>query len=95
MVTRCVSWLAGSSAGRPACCLNAPYYLLRGGYLTDSSLSHERIYGYYWSSTHRNTGAVGASYTLYFRSGYVDISIDDIGGGYHYNGFSVRCVAAG
>lgn len=71
------------------------HYLLRGGYLTDSSLSHERIYGYYWSSTHRNTGAVGASYTLYFRSGYVDISIDDIGGGYHYNGFSVRCVAAG
>ena len=66
--------------------MNAPYYLLRGGNLFDSSLSYAGSGGYYWSST-----PVGSSYAYYlFFSGYVDTDSS-----YHYYGFSVRCVAAG
>ena len=67
--------------------MNAPYYLLRNGYLRTSSLDYAGSYGSYWSSTPN-----GSSYACYllFNSGYVNTS-----GGYRYYGRSVRCVAAG
>lgn len=67
--------------------MNAPYYLLRGGYLFDSSLGDAGSYGDYWSST-----PIGSSnaYRLYFFSGYVLTDRDG-----RYYGQSVRCVAAG
>ena len=67
--------------------MNAPYYLLRGGYLLYSSLYSAGSDGFYWSSTPSGSSY---AYTLYFVSGGVD-TID-----YNrYYGFSVRCVAAG
>ena len=68
--------------------MNAPYYLLRGGSLYGSSLYGAGSDGYYWSST--SDGSSGA-YRLYFYSGSIDASVSN----YRYNGFSVRCVAAG
>ena len=67
--------------------MNAPYYLLRGGYLYNSLLDAAGSNGYYWSSTPN-----GSSYAYYlnFLSGYIHASY-----GYRYHGFSVRCVAAG
>ena len=67
--------------------MNAPYYLLRGGYLLDSSLYGAGSYGYYWSSTPN-----GSSYAfhLYFLSGRVYTY-----GSYRFYGQPVRCVAAG
>ena len=67
--------------------LNAPYYLLRGGALSSSSLNLAGSYGDYWSST--PTGSSYA-YLLLFCSGIVDTL--DVS---RYNGYSVRCVAAG
>ena len=67
--------------------MNAPYYLLRGGYLYYSSLDLAGSDGLYWSST--PDGSSGA-YLLYFTSGNV---LTD--GSLRYRGFSVRCVAAG
>ena len=67
--------------------MNAPYYLLRGGALLDSSLDGAGSYGIYWSST--PYGSSGAC-DLGFRSGVVDTSYD-----VRYFGLSVRCVAAG
>lgn len=66
--------------------MNAPYYLLRGGYLFDSSLSFARSYGYYWSSTPSGSSF---AYALYFYSGGVAAHYFD-----RYDGQSVRCVAA-
>ena len=67
--------------------MNAPYYLLRGGSLSNSSLSGAGSTGYYWSST-----PYGSSYAygLRFLSGRVGTSYY-----YRHLGFSVRCVAAG
>ena len=67
--------------------LNAPYYLLRGGDLNNSSLYGAGSFGYYWSST--PNGSSGAYY-LYLDSGSVSTYSY-----YRYYGFSVRCVAAG
>ena len=67
--------------------MNAPYYLLRGGVLDNSSLGIAGSRGYYWSST--PSGSSDA-YRLYFRSGYIGTYGDT-----RYYGFSVRCVAAG
>ena len=67
--------------------MNAPYYLLRGGALADSSLNLAGSGGRYWSSTPN-----GSSYAclLLFSSGLV-VTDDNV----RYLGFSVRCVAAG
>ena len=67
--------------------LNTPYYLLRGGYLGNSSLRSAGSYGFYWSST---PNASSGAYGLSFDSGTVNTY-----GGSRYNGFPVRCVAAG
>lgn len=68
--------------------MNAPYYLLRGGYLYGSSLYSAGEEGRYWSSTPSGSGY--ANY-LYFASSDVNI--------WHLTersyGFSARCVAAG
>lgn len=68
--------------------MQSPYYLLRGGYLGNSSLYSAGSAGYYWSSTPN-----GSNIALYltFNSGYLNIN------GYYerYHGFSVRCMAAG
>ena len=66
--------------------MNAPYYLLRGGYL-DGSLDNAGSGGYYWSSTPNGSRL---TYFLSFISGYVNA-----GANYRYYGRSVRCVAAG
>ena len=68
--------------------MNAPYYLLRGGYLYDSSLDTAGSSGYYWSSTPSGSSY---AYRLLFGSGYIYAS----GSNYRYSGVSVRCVAAG
>ena len=68
--------------------LNAPYYLLRGGYLLNSSLYTAGSYGYYWSSTPYGSSS---AYRLFFTSGNVYAS--DLNG--RYIGYPVRCVAAG
>ena len=67
--------------------MNAPYYLLRGGYLYDSSLDTAGSGGYYWSST-----PIGSSDAclLVFYSGRIGTFVN-----IRYGGFSVRCVAAG
>ena len=67
--------------------MNAPYYLLRGGDLGNSSLIGAGSGGSYWSST---PGGSSSAYYLLFYSGYVRTSYD-----YRYYGQSVRCVAAG
>ena len=67
--------------------MNTPYYLLRGGVLYSSSLSDAGSDGYYWSSTPNGSSF---AYYLSFYSGYIYTDYD-----YRYNGFSVRCVAAG
>ena len=64
------------------------HYLLRGGYLNYSSLDDAGSRGYYWSATPSSSRS---AYYLYFYSGYVDADDYFI----RYNGFSVRCVAAG
>ena len=69
------------------CRLNASYYLLRGGFLSYSSLSDAGSRGYYWSST---PNGFSYAYGLYFGSGYVDTYLN-----YRYLDYSVRCVAAG
>ena len=67
--------------------MNAPYYLLRGGYLDASSLNHAGSLGYYSSSTPNGSSR---AYILHFTSGSVGTSY-----GYRYYGQFVRCVAAG
>ena len=67
--------------------MNAPYYLLRGGYLHDRSLDDAGSGGYYWSSTPDGSSYV---YFLFFFSG--DIYTTYL---YRQYGFPVRCVAAG
>ena len=67
--------------------MNAPYYLLRGGELRDSSLVSAGSYGCYWQST---PYASSSAHYLIFTSGYVDTYI-----GNRYYGQPVRCVAAG
>ena len=67
--------------------MNAPYYLLRGGYLIGSSLYAAGSDGLYWSSTPDGSSY---AYSLYFTSGNVDTYDDN-----RVYGFSVRCVAAG
>ena len=67
--------------------MNAPYYLLRGGRLGNSSLNNAGSWGYYWSST---PGGSSRAYALGFYSGYVNTGNDT-----RYYGYSVRCVAAG
>lgn len=68
--------------------MNAPYYLLRGGYLYDSWLEDAGSFGNYWSSTPNGSSN---AYYLGFDSGYVTTGFVSI----RYHGFSVRCVAAG
>ena len=67
--------------------MNAPYYLLRGGFLDGSSLNDAGSSGGYWSSAPDGSSY---AYFLIFGSGYVYTIYD-----YRYYGFSVRCVAAG
>ena len=67
--------------------MNAPYYLLRGGNLNNSSLPNAGSRGYYWSSTPDGSSD---AYGLYFGSGSVYTTFSD-----RYRGQSVRCVAAG
>ena len=67
--------------------MNAPYYLLRGGNLLNSSLNTAGSNGFYWSSTPYGSSY---AYVLYFYSGYV--STYDY---FRYYGQPVRCVAAG
>ena len=67
--------------------MNAPYYLLRGGYLDNSSLIYAKSYGYYWASTPDDPSG---AYELSVYSGNVTTYYGD-----RYNGRSVRCVAAG
>lgn len=67
--------------------MQSPYYLLRGGYLRNSTLFDAGSGGYYWSSTPRGSSY---AYGLYFSSGSVYSGYD-----LRYRGLSVRCVAAG
>ena len=67
--------------------MNAPYYLLRGGYLANSSLNRAGSGGYYWASTPYGSSD---AYELYVYSGYAYMG--DVG---RYRGQSVRCMAAG
>ena len=67
--------------------MNAPYYLLRGGALNDSSLLNAGSYGFYWSST---PSVSSPAYFLLFLSGFVSTLFDG-----RFLGLSVRCVAAG
>ena len=67
--------------------MNAPYYLLRGGFLHYSSLYNAGSYGFYWSSTPDGSNI---AYYLNFYSG--DVVTGNVN---RYYGFSVRCVAAG
>ena len=69
--------------------MNAPYYLLRGGWLRDSSLNYAGLWGYYWLS--RPDGS-DAAYSLVVESNNVYVL-----GMYNwrYLGQPVRCVAAG
>lgn len=66
--------------------MNAPYYLLRGGFLSNSSLNYAGSNGYYWSSTPRGSSD---AYVLSFTSGNVYAGLSDR----RYYGLSVRCVA--
>lgn len=66
--------------------MNAPFYLLRGGYLGSTTLRDAGSYGDYWSSTPRSSIH---SYEMNFASGYM--SVHDTG---RYYGLSVRCIAA-
>lgn len=66
--------------------LNAPYYLLHGGWLDGSSRQEAGSYGYYWSSTSISSDN---AYSFYIGMGGSN------GGDYRYYGLSVRCVAAG
>ena len=63
------------------------HYLLRGSYLSNSSLYDAGAYGFYWSSTPYGSNS---AYVLLFYSGGI---ITDFN--FRYLGFSVRCVAAG
>ena len=67
--------------------MNAPYYLLRGGTLGNSSLYDSGSVGYNWAST---SDGSSRAYSLIFLSGNIDASSY-----YRYRGHSVRCVAAG
>ena len=67
--------------------MNAPYYLLRGGWLNNSSLSLAGSGGFYRSSAPNGSSY---AYGLRFYSGDVFM-----GSGDRYYGLSVRCVAAG
>ena len=62
-------------------------YLLRGGNLNNSSLNNAGSNGNYWSSTPNGSSN---AYNLNFNSGNVNTNNNN-----RYNGFSVRCVAAG
>ena len=65
--------------------MNAPYYLLIGGYLRYNSLYLAGSYGYYWSST--SGGSSSYATTLYVGSGDAIVSYND-----RHDGDSVRCV---
>lgn len=67
--------------------MNAPYYLLRGGYLTYSSLTDAGSYGYYWASTPDGSRY---AYGLGVGSGGALVSSS-----FRYYGRPVRCVATG
>lgn len=67
--------------------MNAPYYLVRGGWFRGSSLYDAGSRGYYWASTPSGSSR---AYTLYVSSGYAYVVSN-----YRYDGQSVRCVAAG
>ena len=67
--------------------MNAPYYLLRGGYLYDDYLDGDGANGYYWASTPLGSFL---AYELIVGSG--DTGVTDADRSY---GLSVRCVAAG
>ena len=66
--------------------MNAPYYLLRGGWLDVSSLVHAGGSGFYWSSTPISSGN---THCLDFNSFYAAASENYP----RYRGLSVRCVA--
>ena len=66
--------------------MNAPYHLLRGGYLHDSSLSGARLDGSYWASTPE-----GSNFAYELRVVLGDAFVD---GNDRYTGLPVRCVAA-
>lgn len=68
--------------------MNAPYYLLRGGYLNTSSLILAGSYGSYWSSS---SSSSSTTYNLYLDSD----SIHTNNKMHHYYGIPVRCVFAG
>ena len=67
--------------------MNAPYYLLRGGFLNGSSLGDAGLWGYYWSSTPYGSSD---AFSLRVLSGSTGV-----GGNFRYYGHSVRCMAAG
>ena len=84
---------AGSIGTDVAKLTSAPYYFVRGGYVsqyTDYLFEDAGNYGDYWSSTPTSNVAATTAYVLYFRStNYILPS--------SYNtrqlGFSVRCIA--
>ena len=67
--------------------MQSPYYLLRGGYLHNSSLSRAGSDAYYRSSTPYGSGY---AVNLFVSSGGVEVVFSS-----RYSGDSVRCVAAG
>lgn len=83
--------------------MNAPYYLLRGGYLYNSSLDATESLGHYWSST--PNGSSYAYHLVFFAGtsvgpgggvgGVIDGGVDAYQDISRYYGLSIRCVAAG
>ena len=67
--------------------MQSPYYLLRGGYLRNSSLYRAGSSGFYWASTPDGSNT---AYDLLVTSGWAGVDY-----GSRYIGYSVRCVAAG
>lgn len=67
--------------------MNAPYYLLRGGYVGEDGFDSANVSGIYWSS---NATLGNNSFTLLLSTNY--ISTDSWGT--RSCGMSVRCVAA-
>ncbi len=83
--------------------MNAPYYLLCGGNLYNSSLDATESLGRYWSSTPDSSGS--AYHLLFFPDtsvgseggvgGIIDGGVDVYQDISRYYGLSVRCIAAG
>ena len=63
-----------------------PYYFVRSGHISGSTLDHPGVYGYYWSST-------VSSSTDAYRLTFNGTDVYPARNGYRYFGWSVRCVA--